>query len=186
MSDKLVVMSYEAIPFLENIYDVPSEKIVRIEHGVADIHFDKEKSTSELRFSDKKLLFTFGFIKRNKGIETVIKALPQIIINHPEVLYIVLGKTHPNVLRNAGEEYRTYLQLLIKTLKLGDHVLLLNQFAEEKELFKYLAACDIYITPYINDAQITSGTLTYAMGSGCVGVSRPYWHAAELLTENKG
>ncbi len=186
MSDKLVVMSYKAIQFLENIYDVPSEKIVRIEHGVPDIHFDKNKSRSELRLSDKKLLFTFGFIGRNKGIETVIKALPQIIINHPEVLYIVLGKTHPNVLRNAGEEYRTYLQLLIKTLKLGDHVLLLNQFAEEKELFKYLAACDIYITPYINEAQITSGTLTYAMGSGCVVVSTPYWHAAELLTENKG
>lgn len=186
MSDKLVVMSNKAIQFLEDIYDVPSEKILRIEHGVPDIHFDKEKARTELKFTGKKLLFTFGFIGRNKGIETVIKALPQIIKKHPEIYYVVLGKTHPNVLRSAGEEYRNYLQLLVKKLKLGDHVCLLNEFAEERELFKYLAAADIYITPYVNEAQITSGTLTYAMGSGCVVVSTPYWHAAELLTGNKG
>lgn len=186
MSDKLVVMSHKAIQFLEDIYAVAPEKIARIEHGVPDIHFDKAQSRTELKFNGKKLLFTFGFIGRNKGIETVIEALPQIIEKHPEVFYVVLGKTHPNVLRSAGEEYRSYLKLLIKTLKLGDHVLLLNEFVEEKELFKYLAACDIYITPYINENQITSGTLTYAMGSGCVVVSTPYWHAAELLTENKG
>lgn len=186
MSDKLVVMSYKAIQFLETIYEVPSEKIIRIEHGVPDIHYEKEQSRVELKFNTKKLLLTFGFVGRNKGIETVIKALPQIIDKHPEVIYVVLGKTHPNVLRSAGEEYRNSLKLLIKTLKLGNHVLLLNEFVEEKELFKYLSACDIYITPYINEAQITSGTLTYAMGSGCVVVSTPYWHAAELLTENKG
>ncbi len=186
MSDKLVVMSHKAIQFLEGIYDVPSEKIIRIEHGVPDIKFDKATSRAEFKLTDKKLLLTFGFVGRNKGIETVINALPQIIEKHPEVYYIVLGKTHPNVLRSAGEEYRNYLQLLIKTLNLGNHVLLLNEFVEEKELFKYLAACDIYITPYVNEAQITSGTLTYAMGSGCAVVSTPYWHAAELLTENKG
>ncbi|MEO6346367.1 MAG: glycosyltransferase family 4 protein [Aquaticitalea sp.] len=186
MSDKLVVMSHKAVQFLEDIYDVLSEKIVRIEHGLPDIHFDKEKSRAEFKVNNKKLLLTFGFIGRNKGIETVLKALPQVIEKHPEVFYVVLGKTHPNVLRHAGEEYRHYLQVLIKTLKLGNHVLLLNEFVVERELFKYLAACDIYITPYINEAQITSGTLTYAMGSGCVVVSTPYWHAAELLTDNKG
>lgn len=186
MSDKLVVMSHKAIEFLEDIYEVPIEKITRIQHGVPDFHFDKKQSRNELKLDDKKLLLTFGFVGRNKGIETVIKALPQIIEKHPEVFYMVLGKTHPNVLRSAGEEYRSYLQMLIKNLKLGEHVVLLNEFVEEKELFKYLAACDIYITPYINEAQITSGTLTYAMGSGCVVVSTPYWHAAELLTENKG
>jgi len=186
MSDKLVVMSHKAIQFLEDIYNVPSEKIARIEHGVPDIHFDKEISRNELKLNTKKLLLTFGFVGRNKGIETVIEALPKIIEKHPEVFYIVLGKTHPNVLRSAGEEYRNYLQVLIKKLNLSDHVLLLNKFVDEETLFKYLAACDIYITPYINEAQITSGTLTYAMGSGCVVVSTPYWHAAELLTENKG
>ena len=186
MSDKLVVMSNKAITFLEDIYEVPASKILRIEHGVPDIHCDKEMSRNELKLNDKKLLLTFGFVGRNKGIETVIKALPQIVEKHPDVLYMVLGKTHPNVLRTAGEEYRNSLKQLIKTLNLRDHVLLLNEFVEEKELFKYLAACDIYITPYINEAQITSGTLTYAMGSGCAVVSTPYWHAAELLTEDKG
>ncbi|HUH29295.1 glycosyltransferase family 4 protein [Gelidibacter sp.] len=186
MSDKLVVMSHKAIQFLESIYYVPLEKIIRIEHGVPDIKFDKETSRARFKLTNKKLLLTFGFLGRNKGIETVINALPQIIEKHPDLYYIVLGKTHPNVLRSAGEEYRNYLQLLIKTLNLGNHVLLLNEFVEEKELFKYLAACDIYITPYLNEAQITSGTLTYAMGSGCAVVSTPYWHAAELLTQNKG
>ena len=186
MSDRLVVMSNKAIQFLKDIYEVPSSKIIKIEHGLPDFHYDKEKSRTELKLNNKKLLFTFGFVGRNKGIETVIKALPKIIEKHPEVFYLVLGKTHPNVFRSAGEEYRNYLQLLIKNLKLSHHVLLLNEFVEEKELFKYLAACDIYITPYVNEAQITSGTLTYAMGSGCAVVSTPYWHAAELLTENKG
>lgn len=186
MSDRLVVMSNKAIQFLKDIYEVPSSKIIKIEHGFPDFHYDKEKSRTELKLNNKKLLFTFGFVGRNKGIETVIKALPKIIEKHPEVFYLVLGKTHPNVFRSAGEEYRNYLQLLIKNLKLSNHVLLLNEFAKEKKLFKYLAACDIYITPYVNEAQITSGTLTYAMGSGCAVVSTPYWHAAELLTENKG
>lgn len=186
MSDRVVVMSHKAVHFLVEIYDVPKEKIVLIEHGVPDIHFDKQESRKEFKLNEKKLLLTFGFIGRNKGIETVIKALPQIIEKHPEVLYIVLGKTHPNVLRHSGEEYRNYLQVLIKTLKLNDHVLLLNEFIDENELFKYLSACDIYITPYPNEAQITSGTLSYAMGSGCAVVSTPYWHAAELLAENKG
>ena len=186
MSNRVVVMSQKAINFLVEIYDVPKEKIVLIAHGVPDIQFDKEKSRKEFKLNKKKLLLTFGFIGRNKGIETVIKALPQIVEKHPEVLYMVLGKTHPNVLRHSGEEYRNYLHKLIKTLKLNDHVLLLNEFIDEVELFKYLSACDIYITPYINEAQITSGTLSYAMGSGCAVVSTPYWHAAELLADNKG
>lgn len=187
MSDRVVVMSFMAVRFLVEIYDVPEKKIMLIEHGVPDIHFDKQESRKEFKLNERKLLLTFGFIGRNKGIETVIKALPQIIERHPEVLYIVLGKTHPNVLRHSGEEYRNYLQVLIKMLKLNEHVLLLNEFIDENELFKYLSACDIYITPYPpNEAQITSGTLSYAMGSGCAVVSTPYWHAAELLAENKG
>lgn len=186
MANSLVVMSYKAIQFLKDIYNVPLEKIIRIEHGIPDIQMDREESRKELKLHDKKLLLTFGFVGRNKGIETVIKALPEIIKTHPEVMYVVLGKTHPNVLRCAGEEYRDYLQSLITTLKLEEQVLLINEFVEEQQLFKYLVACDIYITPYVNEAQITSGALVYAMGSGCVVVSTPYWHAAELLTENKG
>ncbi|MEH6656847.1 glycosyltransferase family 4 protein [Leeuwenhoekiella marinoflava] len=186
MADKIVVMSHKAISFLTEIYDIPEEKIVLIEHGVPDIHFDRLPAKTEFKLTKKKVLLTFGFIGRNKGIETVIKALPKMIKKHPEVLYIVLGKTHPNVLRHEGEEYRSFLQLLIKNLNLQAHVLMLNEFIGEVELFKYLSACDIYITPYLNEAQITSGTLSYAMGAGCAVVSTPYWHAAELLTEDRG
>lgn len=186
MSHKVVAMSGRPITFLETIYHVPASKIMRIEHGIPDIHFDAQESKKELKLDGKSVLLTFGFVSRNKGIETAIKALPYIIENHPEILYIVLGKTHPNVVKHEGEEYRHYLQDLIASLELGDHVLLLDQFADEELLFKYLSACDIYITPYINEAQSTSGTLTYAMGAGCVVVSTPYWHAAELLTPNNG
>src|SRR5699024_7229595 len=100
----------------------------------------------ELGFSKRKMLLTFGFVGRNKGIETVIKALPQVIDKHPEVLYVILGKTHPNVLRSSGEDYREYLQELIEKLELNEHVVMVNEFADEKKLFKYLFSCDIYIT----------------------------------------
>jgi hypothetical protein len=186
MAGKVVVMSNKAIEFLTTIYDVPKEKIEFIEHGVPDIHFDHDEARKEFRLTDKKVLLTFGFLGRNKGIETVIKSLPAIIEEHPNLIYMVLGKTHPNVLRHSGEEYRTFLHLLAKKLGLTDHILFLNEFIDQNELFKYLAACDIYITPYINEAQITSGTLSYAMGVGCAVVSTPYWHAAELLAENRG
>lgn len=186
MADRVVVMSQKAISFLTSVYEVPQEKIAFIEHGVPDISVNRQKSRKELKLNEKKVLLTFGFIGRNKGIETVIKALPRVIEKHPEVLYMVLGKTHPNVLRHSGEEYRNYLQLLVKNLKLKNQVLLLNEFIDQNELFKYLAACDIYITPYLNEAQITSGTLSYAMGAGCAVVSTPYWHAAELLSDGKG
>ena len=99
---------------------------------------------------------------------------------------MVLGKTHPNVLRYSGEEYRNYLQHLVKSLKLNNHVFFLNEFINQKELFKYLSASDIYITPYLNEAQITSGTLSYAIGVGSAVISTPYWHAAELLADGRG
>ena len=186
MASKIVVMSNKAIELLTSVYQMEREKIVLISHGVPDIHFEPHIAKKEFRLEDKKLLLTFGFIGRNKGIETVIKALPDVIGKFPEVLYIILGKTHPNVLRHAGEEYRNYLQRLVKTLHLNDHVVFLNEFIDDNELFKYLSACDIYITPYVNEAQITSGTLSYAMGAGCAVISTPYWHAAELLDEGRG
>ena len=186
MASKVVVMSHKAVGFLTNIYNVPKAKIVLIEHGVPDIHFNKTESKKALKLENKKVLLTFGFIGRNKGIETVIQALPKVIEKYPEVLYMVLGKTHPNVLRYSGEEYRNFLQRLIKSLNLTDHVLFLNEFIDERELFRYLSAADIYITPYLNEAQITSGTLSYAIGSGCAVISTPYWHATELLSEGRG
>jgi glycosyltransferase involved in cell wall biosynthesis len=186
MANRIVVMSDKTIQLLTSVYDLEKEKLVLISHGVPDIHFEPSKAKKEFKLEGKNVLLTFGFIGRNKGIETVIKALPDVIDKYPDVLYMVLGKTHPNVLRHSGEEYRNYLQRLVNTMNLNDHVVFLNEFIDENELFKYLAACDIYITPYINEAQITSGTLSYAMGAGCAVISTPYWHAAELLNEGRG
>ena len=186
MALKVVVMSHKAIEFLTTIYHVDEEKIEYIEHGVPDIQFDQDQCKKEFKLENKKFLLTFGFIGRNKGIETVINALPKVVEKHPETLYMVLGKTHPNVLRQSGEEYRNYLQRLVKNLRLDDHVLFLNEFVNEEELFKYLSASDIYITPYLNEAQITSGTLAYAVGVGSAVISTPYWHASELLGDGRG
>ncbi|MFO7619901.1 MAG: glycosyltransferase family 4 protein [Bacteroidales bacterium] len=186
MASKIVVMSHKAIEFLTTIYNVEKNKIEYIEHGVPDIQFNQAQSKKEFHLENKKVLITFGFISRNKGIETVIKALPKVIEKFPEVLYMVLGKTHPNVLRYSGEEYRIYLQQLVKSLNLSKHVFFLNEFINQKELFKYLSASDIYVTPYLNEAQITSGTLSYAIGVGSAVVSTPYWHASELLADGRG
>ena len=186
MAQKIIVMSLKAIEFLVDIYDVPREKIALIEHGVPDIKFNPVKSKEEFKLESKKVLLTFGFIGRNKGIETVINALPEVVKKHPDVIYIILGKTHPNVLRHSGEEYRIFLMRLIKNLQLEDHVVFLNQFIDVQDLFKYLSATDIYITPYLNESQITSGTLSYAVGVGAAVLSTPYWHAAELLADGRG
>ncbi|OFY78905.1 MAG: glycosyl transferase [Bacteroidetes bacterium RIFOXYA12_FULL_35_11] len=186
MAHKVVVMSHKAIEFLTSVYNVDKEKIAFIEHGVPDIQYNQEQSKKEFKLENKKILLTFGIISRNKGIETVIKALPKVIEKYPEVLYMVLGKTHPNVLRHSGEEYRNYLQRLIKSLNLDNHVFFMNEFVNQKELFKYLSASDIYITPYLNEAQITSGTLSYAIGVGSAVISTPYWHASELLADGRG
>jgi glycosyltransferase involved in cell wall biosynthesis len=186
MASKIVVMSHKAIEFLISIYKVPRKRIVLIEHGVPDIYFNQEKSKKEFKLETKKIILTFGFIGRGKGIETVIKALPKVVEKHPEVIYIVLGKTHPNVLRYSGEEYRGFLMRLVKNLQLEKHVLFLNKFISTQDLFKYLCASDIYITPYLNEAQITSGTLSYAVGVGSAVISTPYWHAVELLAEGRG
>lgn len=186
MAHKVLVMSNKAIEFLVDIYDLPKEKIVVIEHGAPDIYFDSETSKKEFKLKNNKVILTFGFVGRNKGIETVIKALPKVIKNYPEVSYFVIGKTHPNVLRHSGEEYRTFLLRLIKEYQLENHVTFLNEFIDERDLFKYLYACDIYITPYLNEAQITSGTLSYAVGVGAAVLSTPYWHATGLLADGRG
>lgn len=186
MANRVVVMSRKAIAFLKDIYDVPDSKIEYIEHGVPDFRFNQQETKREFRLEKRKLLLTFGLISRNKGIETVLKALPAVIEKHPNLLYIVLGKTHPAVLRHSGEEYRIFLTKLVNDLKLQKNVLFINKFVSQKDLFKYLHASDIYLTPYLNEAQITSGTLAYAIGVGTAVVSTPYWHAAELLTDGKG
>lgn len=186
MAAKVVVMTEKAVEFLTSIYEIQRDKIEIIEHGVPDLQYEHASAKKKFKLEGKKMLMTFGFISRNKGIETVIKALPAVVEKYPETIYVVIGKTHPAVLRHAGEEYRVSLLLLVKKLKLEKHVIFLNEFISEEELFQYLYAADIYITPYLNEAQITSGTLSYAVGSGAAVISTPYWHAAELLANNRG
>lgn len=186
-SANIVVMSQKAIGFLTSIYHVPKEKIKYIEHGVPDL----EPSTSNpvkaaYPFKDNKVLLTFGLISRGKGLETVVEALPQIVKNHPNAVYVVLGNTHPGVVKSAGEEYRDSLKRLAKKLNVEKHLVFVNKFVDEHELHQYLSATDIYITPYLNEAQITSGTLSYAVGAGAAVISTPYWHAQELLAQKRG
>ncbi len=186
-ADRVVVMSKLAVEFLETIYDIPSDKIAMIEHGIPDFDFSRHDYFKKLyHFEDKKVLMTFGLISSGKGIETVIKALPPVIKKHPELVYLIVGKTHPTVLRQSGEEYRNFLKRLAKKLRVSDNIVFIDNFLDENDLCEYLTATDMYVTPYVNEAQITSGTLSYAVGSGACVISTPYWHAKELLSEGRG
>ncbi len=186
-AEKLVVMSKRAVNFLTDSYGINKDKIAIIEHGVPDFNFrDKDSFKKKLNLADKKPLFTFGLLSRDKGIETVINALPLVVSQHHEVLYIVMGKTHPSVVRASGEEYRNYLISLVKKNNLKNHVVFFNRFATNEELLSYLNATDIYVIPNLNKAQITSGTLSYAIGSGAATVSTRFWHAQELLADGRG
>jgi glycosyltransferase involved in cell wall biosynthesis len=184
---RIVVMSRRAIKFLEEIYNIPRDKIELIEHGVPEFEKISRKTAKERHgLQNRKVLLTFGLLSRNKGIETVINALPPVIEKHPNVLYVVLGATHPSVLKNFGDEYRNYLKRLAKNLRIDKNVLFYDEFSTEARLFEFLLASDVYITPYLSKAQITSGTLSYAIGAGCAVVSTPYWHAQELLDNGRG
>ena len=187
LSDKLVVMSRKASEFLKDIYAVPEEKIAFIHHGIPDTpfidpSFDKDKFGVE----GKKVLLTFGLLSANKGIENVLQALPAVIRKHPDVVYIILGATHPHILKCDGDAYRIMLQQIVRKLDIGEQVIFQNRFVELKELCEFLGIADIYVTPYPEEAQITSGTLAYAMGTGKAVISTPYWYATEMLAEDRG
>jgi glycosyltransferase involved in cell wall biosynthesis len=187
LSDKLVVMSHKACDFLKDIYGVPEDKIVFIHHGIPDTPFiDPSFNKDKFGVEGKKVLLTFGLLSQNKGIETVLRALPAVIQKHPDVVYIVLGATHPQILASQGDAYRIMLQQLVHKLGIGEHVIFQNRFVEIKELCEFLGIADIYVTPYQDEAQITSGTLAYAMGTGKAVISTPYWYATEMLAEERG
>lgn len=187
MAFGLVVMSRRAERFLQEIYHVDIEKIHCIEHGVPNgASAPREILRRRFGWSDRRVLMTFGLLGRNKGIETVLRALPDVVKEHPNLLYLVLGNTHPNVIREEGETYRESLQALVHTLGLQEHVVFQAGFLSETELFDYLTATDMYVTPYLSRAQITSGTLAYAVGAGAAVLSTPYWHAEELLADDRG
>src|SRR3569833_1936237 len=186
-SDKVIVMGRIAINMLETIYDIPGDKIHFIEHGAPDLEpMMQNPLKSDALFNGRKVLLTFGLINRNKGLETVIRALPKIVKDHPEVLYVILGRTHPGVIKNSGEEYRAHLVQLAEKLDVSANLLFINKYVPENELFNYLTAADIYVSPYLNEAQITSGTLAYAGGAVAAVGATPYWHAKELLADGRG
>jgi glycosyltransferase involved in cell wall biosynthesis len=172
---------------LTTIYDIPEDKIQIIEHGVPDLEAPEVNPVKSLSsFNNRRVLLTFGLLSHNKGLETVIKALPKIVANHPDVMYVVLGNTHPGVIKSSGEEYRDHLKSLAARLKVSKHLSFINKFVAEDELINYLTATEVYVTPYLNEAQITSGTLSYAIGAGAAVISTPYWHATELLANDRG
>jgi glycosyltransferase involved in cell wall biosynthesis len=186
-STRLVIMTERGRTILQEVYQVPAAKIDLIPHGIPDTPFTPPNHyNDQLGVAGKKVMLTFGLLSPNKGIEYVINALPAIVAEFPDVVYIVLGATHPNELRTRGEAYRLSLQALARKNHIQDNVIFHNRFVELKELTEFIGAADLYITPYLDEAQITSGTLAYAFGSGKAVISTPYWHAAELLRDERG
>ncbi len=187
LSDRLVVMSRRAREILREVYGVPEAKIVLIHHGIPDVPFvDPNYYKDQYGVEGRKVILTFGLLSPGKGIETMIDALPAVVARHPETVYIVLGATHPHVMKEQGESYRLSLQRRARELGIGDHLIFHNRFVDLKELCEFLGAADIYATPYLNQEQIVSGTLAYALGSGKATISTPYWYAEEMLADGRG
>ncbi|WP_367871224.1 glycosyltransferase [Luteolibacter sp. Populi] len=186
-SSRLVVMAETGATILRDVYEVDAAKIDVIPHGIPDFALlDSGPEKEQMGFAGRKILLTFGLLGRGKGIEYAIRALPEIVRDHPEVLYVVLGATHPNLVASEGERYRESLGELAEELGVGPNVRFEDCYVTLGELEHYMAAADIYLTPYPNEAQITSGTLAQAIGAGKVVVSTPYLHAQELLAGGKG
>ena len=186
-SDQLVVMSERGADFLRDIYKVPANKLALIHHGIPDVPFlDPDPIKRKVATDDQIVILTFGLLSPGKGIEFMIDALPEIVGAHPEVLYFVVGATHPHCKAESGEDYRLSLHRRAKELGVDDNIVFHDRFLERDELLEIILAADIYVTPYLNEAQIVSGTLAYAVGAGKAVVSTPYWHAQEMLAEGRG
>ncbi|HBA84183.1 MAG TPA: glycosyl transferase family 1 [Verrucomicrobia bacterium] len=186
-STRLVVMSERGKRMLQEVYQAPPAKVDFIPHGIPDIPFiDPNYYKDQFGVEGRVVLLTFGLLSPNKGIEQVLMALPAILADFPDVVYIVLGATHPNEVREQGEVYRLGLERLAKKNKVQKNVIFYNRFVEIEELKEFIGAADLYITPYLNEAQSTSGTLAYTFGAGKAVISTPYWHAVELLAEGRG
>jgi glycosyltransferase involved in cell wall biosynthesis len=187
LSDCLVVMSLGAEQILQEVYGVPSEKVVLIHRGIPDVPFvDPNSYKDQCGVGGRKVILTFGLLSPGKGIEIMIDALPAVAEQHPEAVYIVLGATHPNVRRDQGEAYRHLLHRRARELGVGENVIFHNRFVDVKELCEFLGAADIFVTPYLNREQTVSGTLAHALGSGKAIVSTPYSYAEEMLADGRG
>jgi glycosyltransferase involved in cell wall biosynthesis len=186
-SAKIVIMSETARELLRFVHDVPAHKIEVIPHGIPDFPFlETHHAKAEFGFEGKTTILTFGLLSPNKGIEIMLDAMPSIIKSCPNAVYVILGATHPNLVRDQGEAYRDCLTARVQELGIGDHVVFFNQFVDQGTLLNFISMCDVYVTPYLNEAQMTSGTLSYSFGLGKAVVSTPYWHAKELLSDGRG
>jgi glycosyltransferase involved in cell wall biosynthesis len=187
LSARVVVMTGRARTFLREIYAVPEAKIDLIAHGIPDTPFaDPDPYKDRFGVEGRLVALTFGLLSPNKGIEHMLCAVPSILEQFPNFVYIVLGATHPDLVREQGERYRLGLERLARDLGIGGHVIFYNRFVELEQLTEFIRAADVYVTPYLNPAQITSGTLAYSFGCGKAIVSTPYWHAEELLAGGRG
>jgi glycosyltransferase involved in cell wall biosynthesis len=186
-SERLIVMSQYSLRVLQEVFNVPAEKIELIPHGIRDLPFE-QPDIYKKRFScqGKSVLLTFGLLSPNKGFENVIRAMPSILANHSNVVYMIAGATHPHVRAREGDRYRLELQALAEKLGVERQVLFLNRFVSPEEMASLVGSADIYITPYCHEAQAVSGTLAYAMGAGKAIISTPYWYAAEVLDQGRG
>jgi glycosyltransferase involved in cell wall biosynthesis len=184
---RLVVMSQVASDLLARRYELRGERVHIIPHGIPDLPpRNRNELKAQFGVAGHRMLLTFGLLGPNKGIETVIRALPAIVAVCPDLVYFVVGATHPAVIRHDGEAYRTTLEREAERLGVRDHVVFRDQYVTTDELCDYLQATDVFVSPYLNEAQVTSGALSYAMGAGAAVVSTPYWHAKELLAEGRG
>lgn len=186
-SSKVVVMANKGRELLRGVYQVPDDKIEVIAHGIPDVAFvAPDAAKAKLGFGGKSVILTFGLLSPNKGIEVMIDAMPSILKCRADAVYVVLGATHPNLVRDQGEAYRERLLARVRELGIEDHVMFLDQFVDQAMLLEFISMCDVYVTPYLNEAQMTSGTLAYSFGLGKPVVSTPYWHARELLADGRG
>jgi glycosyltransferase involved in cell wall biosynthesis len=186
-SSRIVVMAEKGRKLLRTVYRVPAEKIEVIPHGIPDFAFvEPDQAKARFGFSGRPVILTFGLLSPTKGIEVMIDAMPLILKSSPKAVYIVLGATHPNLVREQGEVYRESLVARVRELGIENHVVFLDQFVDKPTLLAYISMCDVYVTPYLNAAQMTSGTLAYSFGLGKAVVSTPYWHARELLADGRG
>jgi len=186
-SSKVVVMANKGRELLRSVYQVPDDKIEVIAHGIPDVAFvASDAAKARLGFAGKSVILTFGLLSPNKGIEVMIDAMPSILKRRADAVYVVLGATHPNLVRDQGEAYRESLMARVRELGVENHVVFLDRFVDQATLLEFISMCDVYVTPYLNEAQMTSGTLAYSFGLGKPVVSTPYWHARELLADGRG
>ncbi|MGQ9656994.1 MAG: glycosyltransferase family 4 protein [Fimbriimonadales bacterium] len=186
-SDAVVVMAGTAVRLLDTVYNAPTRHVSVIPHGAPEpLPIAPNEAKARIGLSGRTVVSTFGLVSRGKGIEDVIRALPAVVEPFPNLVYLVLGETHPKVRAKEGEAYREFLMQEAERLGVRDHVVFVNRYLTLDDIRLYLRATDIYITPYLNPDQITSGTLAYAIAAGCVVISTPYLYAREVLADGGG